>query len=233
MTLEPQHYRPRATVQAIYFEDTHAGSLIAEWAGGSNEHRPDQVQIPDPEGPLIARLGEWVIRGHEGRFFTWPADTFAETYERVVPEDEQVASLEVQAARLELVRAERDLAETHACLCKADSEQAHLELAAARLEARSALVAAQGKLSANARAFTQAATPASMPASIPPRPALGRPVLFQELKATCAAIVTHVYDQAGMVNLAVFNAMGNTYPARFVRYSDSLTPGCWSWMPER
>ncbi|WP_280502052.1 hypothetical protein [Nocardia farcinica] len=233
MTITPQTFRPRATVEAVYFEDIHCGSLIAKWTGGSNEHRPDQVQIPTDTGSITAHLGEWVIRGHEGRFFTWPADTFAETYERVVPEDEQIASLEVQRARLQVVQAERDLAEKHACLCNADSEQEYLELSTARREARTALVAAQDQLSANARAFSKAATPASMPASVPPRPALGRPVLFQELKATCAAIVTHIHQGSGMVNLTVFNATGNPYPARFVRYADTLTPGHWSWMPER
>lgn len=249
MTIEPQTYRPRTTVQALQWggDNTEA---IKEWVGdhlggGSRFLLPDEItgtwHTPHLHNDSRnewepVNLGDWIIRGHRGAFFAWPGDEFDETYERVVPEDEQVASLEVQAAQLRLVREQHALAEDarhRAADADTDFVRARLEMAAAEHEARGLLAEAQAELSANARAFTQAASPASMPANIGPRPTLGTRVLFQEMKATCAAVVTHVYDGQGMVNLAVFSALGNTYPARFVRYADTLTAGHWSWAPER
>lgn len=70
-------------IEAMRFENERAGSLIAEWCGGSNELRPDQVQISTLEGVMTANIGDWVIRGVKGEFYPCRDDIFRQTYEAV------------------------------------------------------------------------------------------------------------------------------------------------------
>lgn len=249
MTIEPQTYRPRTTVQALQWDGDNT-EAIKEWVGdhlggGSRFLLPDEItgtwHTPHLHNDSRnewepVNLGDWIIRGHRGAFFAWPGDEFDDTYEQVATEDEQVASLEVQAAQLRLVREQHALAEDarhRAADADTDFVRARLEMAAAEHEARGLLAEAQAELSANARAFTQAASPASMPASIRPRPTLGRTVLYQGQKTASAAIVAHVHEDGETVNLTVFSAIGSTYPAQYVAYAETPTPGRWSWLPER
>ncbi|MGN7969013.1 hypothetical protein [Microbacterium sp. 22296] len=84
MTTTPTTYRKKPVeIQAMHFETVLDGALIAEWAGGSNEASPHEVQIKTLEGTMTASLGDYVIRGVQGEFYPCKPDIFAATYEEV------------------------------------------------------------------------------------------------------------------------------------------------------
>lgn len=82
-------YRRKPTVhearQLLGSEDGQAGRDLAAWCGGSvsGSYTEPKVCVPTLEGDLIARVGDWVVKGGRGEFWPVRADIFAETYEAV------------------------------------------------------------------------------------------------------------------------------------------------------
>ena len=76
-----QYRKKPVVIEAMHFGDVRDGSLIAEWAGGSNEKSPHEVQIETLEGTMTASLGDYVIRGVQGEFYPCKPDIFEATYE--------------------------------------------------------------------------------------------------------------------------------------------------------
>lgn len=68
-------------IEAMHFESDDCGAAIASWCGGTNERRPDQIQIETREGVMTADLGDYVIRGVQGEFYPCKPDIFEATYE--------------------------------------------------------------------------------------------------------------------------------------------------------
>lgn len=52
---------------------------------------PGAVEILTLEGRMRAERSAWIIRGKKGELYPCRGDIFAETYERVVPTDAEVA----------------------------------------------------------------------------------------------------------------------------------------------
>lgn len=78
----PVKYRKRPVViEAMCFENEDAGSVIASWCGGTNESRPDEIQISTREGTMTASLGDYVIKGVAGEFYPCKPEIFEATYE--------------------------------------------------------------------------------------------------------------------------------------------------------
>jgi hypothetical protein len=61
--------------------DNAAG--IADWCGGSASRALDTVAIPTLEGTMVARLGDYVVRGVQGEFYPCKPDIFTQTYDPV------------------------------------------------------------------------------------------------------------------------------------------------------
>lgn len=77
-----QRFRKKPVViEAMHFTDASAGSLIAQWCGGSNAASPHAVDIVTLEGTMRADLGDWIIRGVQGEFYPCKPGIFAATYE--------------------------------------------------------------------------------------------------------------------------------------------------------
>jgi hypothetical protein len=87
----PERYRKKPVViEAMQLTMNNvgaAGSWIAEHGGqaadvgGSKPH----VYIDTLEGMMVARVGDWIIKGVAGEFYPCRADIFAATYELVKP----------------------------------------------------------------------------------------------------------------------------------------------------
>jgi len=62
---------------------------VADWCGSYVRHPNalfgDEIVIPIQtlEGEMIARLGEWIIKGVKGEFYPCKPDIFEATYEMV------------------------------------------------------------------------------------------------------------------------------------------------------
>ncbi|WP_148310195.1 hypothetical protein [Nocardia otitidiscaviarum] len=78
-----RYIKKPVVIEAMHFETTRLASAIADWCGGNNDARPDQIQIPTLEGVMTANVGDWVIRGVKGEFYPCRDDIFRETYEQV------------------------------------------------------------------------------------------------------------------------------------------------------
>ncbi|MEK4267942.1 hypothetical protein [Bacillus sp. FSL W8-0940] len=76
-------------VEAVKFEDTAESiSAIAEIAHDNlirvdYRQKPVVMRIPTLEGVMIAREGDYIIRGIEGELYPCKPDIFEKTYERV------------------------------------------------------------------------------------------------------------------------------------------------------
>lgn len=66
-------------------EDGASGLDLAAWCGGSVSGTYDEPKIfvPTLEGDLVARVGDWIVKGPRGEFWPVKGDIFAETYEPV------------------------------------------------------------------------------------------------------------------------------------------------------
>lgn len=88
-----QRYRKKPVeIEAMRLEDSRtSGVAVAEWSGGhySPDSNPDGsevmhfVVIPTLEGNMLARPGDWIIRGVKGEYYPCKPDIFAATYEAV------------------------------------------------------------------------------------------------------------------------------------------------------
>ena len=87
-------FRKRPVViDAMRFDESN-GAEAAKWCGGrfvqeSKASDPSDVAywlaIPTLEGVMRASLGDWIIRGVQGKFYPCKPDVFAATYEPVTP----------------------------------------------------------------------------------------------------------------------------------------------------
>ena len=78
----PKYRKKPVEIDAERFSDESVSGRLAEWCGGSNEDRPDQIQIPTLEGTMTAQVGDWIIKGVQGEFYPCKPDIFAQLYTR-------------------------------------------------------------------------------------------------------------------------------------------------------
>jgi hypothetical protein len=84
----PKFRKKPVAIEAIQW-DKSVDALVAiiEWLGydiHSDFTKPDApIIIPTLEGDVIARLGDWVIKGVKGEVYPCKPDVFAATYEPV------------------------------------------------------------------------------------------------------------------------------------------------------
>lgn len=86
-------YRKRpVVVEALRIVDHYGVSNwhgVAAWCGGSVEYGPldgtvtRYIAISTLEGVMVARVGDWVIRGVQGEHYPCKPDIFEQTYEPV------------------------------------------------------------------------------------------------------------------------------------------------------
>lgn len=81
-------YRKKPVVIEARMVTVSSQEDVAAWCG-SYVHRGsaswEQITIPIQtlEGKMIARLGDWIIKGVKGEFYPCKPDIFEATYERV------------------------------------------------------------------------------------------------------------------------------------------------------
>lgn len=63
--------------------DGQSGLELAAWCGGSvsGTYAEPKIFVPTLEGELVARVGDWIVKGTRGEFWPVKGDIFAETYE--------------------------------------------------------------------------------------------------------------------------------------------------------
>ena len=72
-------------IEAHVYDGTNA-DFLREWTGGAAdyEHRTTGgLCIETLEGPIWARVGDFVIRGVQGEFYPCKPDIFVQTYDEV------------------------------------------------------------------------------------------------------------------------------------------------------
>lgn len=87
--------------QLLGSEDGQTGRDLAAWCGGtvSGAFAEPKVFVPTLEGDLVARAGDWIVKGHRGEFWPVKGDIFAETYEPAAADtDESETTTRVFAA---------------------------------------------------------------------------------------------------------------------------------------
>lgn len=89
----PKYTKKPVTIEAHCFERIQQGSKLAEWCNGSNEAKPDEIQIPTLEGTMTAKLGDFIIKGVKGEFYPCKPDVFRATYE-LAGDDNETAKLD-------------------------------------------------------------------------------------------------------------------------------------------
>jgi hypothetical protein len=78
-------YRKKPVIiEAIQYREGYPLSVI-EFAGGSAmwSRESNVVKIETLEGNMIANVGDWIIRGVNGKFYPCKPDIFEKTYEEV------------------------------------------------------------------------------------------------------------------------------------------------------
>jgi len=97
MTTQPRRYVKRPVeIEAVHFSSPEDGPHIVQWIadnGGVAEFHPclmdgDLVAHPDPyilietlEGRMVAKWGDYVIRGIAGEFYSCQYDIFHGSYD--------------------------------------------------------------------------------------------------------------------------------------------------------
>ncbi|GAA1453393.1 hypothetical protein ACFP47_09400 [Nesterenkonia lacusekhoensis] len=85
---EPTKYRKRpVTIEAMQYKTPQVAGDIADWIeenGGevSLDLLTDVLSIETLEGSMLARPGDYIIRGVQGEFYPCKPDIFEATYER-------------------------------------------------------------------------------------------------------------------------------------------------------
>lgn len=64
-----------------YTRNALEAERVAEWCGGTQSD--DGCMIETLEGDMLARYGDWIIKGVQGEFYPCKPDIFEMTYERV------------------------------------------------------------------------------------------------------------------------------------------------------
>ena len=69
--------------QLLGSSDGQTGRDLADWCGGSvgGLFAEPKVLVPTLEGDLMARCGDWIVKGPRGKFWPVKGSIFAETYE--------------------------------------------------------------------------------------------------------------------------------------------------------
>jgi len=82
-------YRKKPVViEAMQFTNDTKDAVWAWTANHSDigadfENGEPVVRIMTPEGEMVARLGDWIIKGIKGEFYPCKPDIFEATYERI------------------------------------------------------------------------------------------------------------------------------------------------------
>ena len=69
-------------IEARHFYGPEVSGALAHWCGGSNERRPDAIEIETLEGTMTAVVGDYIIKGVPGEFYPCKPDIFEATYEQ-------------------------------------------------------------------------------------------------------------------------------------------------------
>jgi hypothetical protein len=87
----PARYRKKPVeIEAVEFDSWQDMEDIARWCGGRvrSEAKPSDrtdvrywIDIPTLEGVMQASMGDWIIRGVKGEYYSCKPDVFAASYE--------------------------------------------------------------------------------------------------------------------------------------------------------
>ena len=167
-----QRFRPRVTVEAIRYDGTN-DVAIAEWTGCdlTRSTGPDgelYITLPGGRGMRV-NVGEWIISGTTGMYFTRAPEQFAKDYLPEPAEPELTPEQQVGAAQLRVIAAERAAAQAQADLENARRAASRLAVEvrqgldrvtqmnrAAQLESFDSFTEAVDKLSPNAQRMVNA-----------------------------------------------------------------------------
>lgn len=71
------------TIEARQFLIPGVNRELADWCGGDlgTDAMGPLIEIETLEGQMLARPGDWIIRGVKGEFYPCKPDIFAATYE--------------------------------------------------------------------------------------------------------------------------------------------------------
>lgn len=72
-------------IEAVQWTGENLFELIEWGLTGSYMGVPKELIISTLEGPHLARVGDWIIRGVNGEFYPCKPDIFEKTYEPVGP----------------------------------------------------------------------------------------------------------------------------------------------------
>lgn len=79
----PRHFRKKPVVISAMQWNGQNAQAIFDWAGCKVGQgiSPDCLIVATLEGVMVARLGDWIVRGVKDEFYPCAADVFAMTYE--------------------------------------------------------------------------------------------------------------------------------------------------------
>ncbi|MFJ8603418.1 hypothetical protein ACIREM_32870 [Streptomyces shenzhenensis] len=92
MTTDPQTDRYRKKPISVEARrvppssDGQSGLDLAAWCGGSvsGTYAEPKIFVPTLKGELVARVGDWIVKGTRGEFWPVRGDIFTEDYEPAV-----------------------------------------------------------------------------------------------------------------------------------------------------
>ena len=84
-------FRKKPVVVEAKSITSHNRGLLARWCNGVvvDDSEGEGVLIKTPGGVLLAIVGDWIIRGIAGEFYSCKPAIFDETYEIVLSEEEK------------------------------------------------------------------------------------------------------------------------------------------------
>lgn len=70
-----------------YYDQRGLLEGLAAWCGGTltRDALGPCIEIDTPEGTMLARPDDWIIKGVQGEFYPCKPDIFAATYDKVQP----------------------------------------------------------------------------------------------------------------------------------------------------
>ncbi len=77
----PQFKKKPCVVEAVLWTGTNEDEIRA--FVGTAVFRPEGAIITTAEGLMLARPGDWIIRGVQGEFYPCKPDIFSQTYESI------------------------------------------------------------------------------------------------------------------------------------------------------
>jgi len=78
----PKFRKKPVVIEAIRFAHTNFEE-IEDFVGGDAEFRNGELIIATPEGAMMVRPNDWIIKGVNGEFYPCKPDIFEKTYEEV------------------------------------------------------------------------------------------------------------------------------------------------------